>query len=238
MRGSHRTLQPFNVAQVSAILRLSRKYQVEHLYEAAYPVLVSWHPTTLEDFVRFSETHADKLFPDPASAPETAIKILNLVHELGVRSLLPVAILRCARWPLETFLVGATTSNEHLALIDQIACAKAREKLLWAQSEIYAFTTRISSLSCDNDQVCPTVRLRVWAGVSRAWAGDVDKPSKGRSLQPWAPMLQWEKLRALLCRRCAEADERAFKAARASLWQRLPEICGLESWETLIKPIN
>lgn len=233
---SHHQLQKDNAPQISALLRLSRKYEVQHLWDSAFPVLVSWHPTTLEGFQQLYDSYKGRTAANPLAGPTTAMSILNLVRELGLRSMLPVAIFRCAQYPLDTILVG--NRSDILDLRDQITCAKVREKLLWGQAEIYAFTTRSSIASCTTPIACPNVRLKLWGAVKRAWVGDVDKPSEGLHIQPWAPILQWDKLRGLLCKPCLEQDEKAFKAAQASLWQRLPEICGLESWETLMDPID
>jgi hypothetical protein len=90
------TKEPLHFLVISAMLRIGKKYEIQHLRDQALAVLKQEHPIKLDDYDKVSDdwTHFKFPFDD---IYDTGVKrhaeIVKLESECGVQTIPPVAYL-------------------------------------------------------------------------------------------------------------------------------------------------
>ncbi|THH02367.1 hypothetical protein EW026_g487 [Hermanssonia centrifuga] len=83
------SLEPPDILAITAVLRLSTKYEVNHLRARAITVLSRWYPPTLEAFIVLPRSFL------PREEFPRHVLVANIARETDVPVLLPAALLLC-----------------------------------------------------------------------------------------------------------------------------------------------
>ncbi|KAF5365214.1 hypothetical protein D9758_005446 [Tetrapyrgos nigripes] len=219
-------LTPFAV--VSAVLRLSTKYQVDFLRQRAFKQLSAIYPTTLSEWdKRESVSAAIETFEARPFA------VFLLARETNTLTLLPTALYLCADSQEIDYILDGLNSFDgaHIELEwpDKRACLRARESLaLDLRSRVFAFLTgQLPLPGCRNTTVCNNMRLR--------WLQSVES-SLGSGI--FSVQFPWGQFRSGVCEYCYAASQAHYKSERTKLWDELPGKFGLPSWDNLKRTVS
>lgn len=212
---------------VSGILRLSTKYCMTQLREKSIDILKQKIPCTLSDFL---STRSEYLRHHHDYPPSTRIRIINLARETNVPELLPFAFYQCARLDWKLLLNG--TYSDVLSWRDKAICFAGRERLIDAQK------TYTHSFLVDFKPSSACLR-----------PGGCGFPSRGRNfnwdllrnffrvpqaLEPLNLNL-WDPPIYSFCRRCEDNLQEEHRKGWECIWEMLPGIFELGSWEEIRK---
>jgi len=208
---------------VLGILRLSNKYDVEYLYRRALEHLAvdGWYAATYDE--NGWEDHLDSITP---RSPINALSVIVTASEVGALWILPKAYYAASTFfpdQLLPFLEGETEPHVRKCLLAHI-------HLVRGTVATHRFLT--TPQPCPTAEVCDSAR----ASQLTLFFDDVAKEADVFPLSKWDDDVtdNWEKFKeAGLCDTCCSlAKTQNHEAARA-LWNRLPDIFGLPSWEEL-----
>ena len=208
--------------EISAVIRLAHKYNIQQVQEQALASLQDLGFVT--SFSAYSNPPEDSPL---ALDPLFNIAVVNIAHLTETPSLLPLALFRCAYLGGE-LLDGWTHEDgtvEHLTEADLRRCFDGRAALM---HEYTAFLSALfddtASAACTRRRTCSTnLRFMQRNAVS----------SKGLALEhdplkDWATVAKNIEDAGTVCRSCAgEVAERA-RTGQKEIFERLPEIFGIE----------
>ncbi|KAF9269481.1 hypothetical protein L218DRAFT_953095 [Marasmius fiardii PR-910] len=213
--------QTIKWACLSAVLRLSSKYQVDFLRQRAYTLLSNLYPTSLAKWdARDSISNLESFEARPFA-------VCLLAKETGLNTILPAALYLCADSQDINYILEGLEShdNSHIELDwdDKKSCIRARETLCIAlRNRMFAFLTgQFQFPGCRSAQVCNNARLR-WQGVEASLGSGVFSIS-----------FPWEQFNVGICEYCFTTSRNHYMAERHKLWDELPEIFGLPAWDQL-----
>ncbi|THU84503.1 hypothetical protein K435DRAFT_783745 [Dendrothele bispora CBS 962.96] len=220
------TTKPTKFALVSAVLRLSTKYQVDFLRQRAFRQLSALYPTTLSEWDKRENVTTIETFEARPFA------VFLLAKETNASTLLPTALYLCADSQEIDYILDGLHSydGQHIELDwpDKRACLRARESLsLDLRSRVFAFLTgRLPLSSCRTEQRCNSMRLR--------WLQSVES-SLGSGI--FSVQFPWPQFRSGVCEYCFTASQSHYRDERANLWRELPGKFGLPSWDVLTRDV-
>ncbi|KAJ7610474.1 hypothetical protein FB45DRAFT_844591 [Roridomyces roridus] len=205
---------------VAGVLRLSTKYDIGFLRHRALLHLASASPLSLEEF--------DKVLSTSTFGNGDTFPRLIMADNLGPEwsKAYPLYVVSCAQ--IETVLSGVQLVPGHpkvlLSPSLQRTCIIARTELLAAQVyHTLSFLYMIPVPECTLQAQCRSTRdLLRGSFISK---------------KPIHPLMRlnstesWDKLN--LCAACLKAATAELVAGRRRVWETLPEILGLPSWEQL-----
>ncbi|KAF5340565.1 hypothetical protein D9611_007302 [Ephemerocybe angulata] len=214
---------------VAAMIRMGRKYDIEHVKEGGLSRLKRVFPQQLADWDRnFDEgeglyLHTITCGPDERIL-DLAIKAIELAHECDIKSILPACYLIVCRD--HTFREEDTPKIPATALGP---CALGRAELLRLQLQtMYDWPTALGVVEgCLQEPECLAIgkELMVWL-----W-------QYARLSQTF---FQWKQVAKSygyliedLCTICLSAARRNHDRGRVTLWVGLPAAFGLHSWNHL-----
>lgn len=214
-------------AELSAILRLSDKYDVPLLRSSMLSILSALYPDTLD---KWSEK---KTPPGYRTRGYDYIHALNLAVQLDLRPVLPVIMYElCCRCDLHEIAYGA---GKAIAIKDRAyrkKCLLAIPQLLLAhRKSLMAYTERDPVHGpCERGAKCDSERIR-WLKI------DLDDADDGFVFNPLEDSNAgaWENFTA--CEPCRESAKQAYNNARQNLWDELPEIFDLGTWAELLASV-
>ncbi|KAH9916592.1 uncharacterized protein BXZ73DRAFT_53770 [Epithele typhae] len=206
---------------IAATIRLAHKYDVSSLLLQALEPLKEYYAVTFDEWCNPHARYA--LSVDTRSC---AIAAVNLARLTDTPSVLPLALYDCCLlgsaildgWQNED---GVT---EHLNTADLRLCLDARERL--AQKNVLAFFSVYAvavEVECRNRSGCEkTLRGMVQAGQAGVGKCEILVDL----LLPHPPM----------CDACERALAGRARLERRRLWERLPEILGVEvdRWDAIV----
>ncbi|TFK40247.1 hypothetical protein BDQ12DRAFT_734254 [Crucibulum laeve] len=221
-----KTTDDFN--KIAGILRLSTKYDVEHLRRRTFEQLAFLYPTTLEQWDQRVED-AIKVFE---ARPFVVVK---LARETGHLSLLPAAMYLCAtRADINHVLDGAPCPDGYTIELDwedKRACLHGRETLASAvRTRLFKFITGTIEIHghCTSAPHCEIAKYRTVRRLEVALSHTT--PAVFSTAR-----FTWPNYRQDVCKNCAASAEAHFDSERVRLWEELPSFFGLPSWEDLRK---
>ncbi|KDR85999.1 hypothetical protein GALMADRAFT_109535 [Galerina marginata CBS 339.88] len=221
---SYKSTDKFAFSLLSAMLRLGKKYQFETLQAQALERIRLELPSSLEDW--------DKKFSSGASHPvissDREVDLVNVLLELGITSLLPVAFFLCilSLHPID-ILRGLTRddgktsrfSTETIASLmlarDDISEAIVDHEYQWAKAPSAVPTAR-----CSNKYVCESLRSKVFQTLCPG-------PNPARALR------NPRKFIGGYCEICGDEVRRVHLAGRQHIWDNLPSYFELPDWKDL-----
>ncbi|KAJ7605687.1 hypothetical protein DFH06DRAFT_256446 [Mycena polygramma] len=206
---------------VSGILKLSRKYDVEYLRRRALLHLSAALPRSLAEF-----DSCNPLFP--FGSRESVFSLLLLVHNLGLTWALPMVLYYASCFDVEDITDGVVFDGTrvHLPAALQRLGLVGRSKLTMIQNhDSYRFLRYLPCEGCLSRDEC---RDRVRLFLDRVTGLLIVDPLSLFNDGSWASF-------HLICTACSLAAQPEHKATRQRVWDELPAVFGLESWETLEK---
>jgi hypothetical protein len=213
------------IAVVAAILRLSRKYQIDYLRNDSVSRLKNMFPSTLDAAVRRYDGTEVKVSPDHI------IDAINLAKETGIRSILPFAFFSMMFLETEVILKGVSRSDGTVAVLsrtDQELVLLAKDPFRLAQeNDTFRWLegVNVPSRDCSAPYVCARVKDKC---MIHLWRSPFPAP-----ILPW---LRWETLhRKGLCLSCWAIGEKCYEEGRQLVWNKLPSFFGLPDWADLLK---
>ncbi|KIJ57989.1 hypothetical protein HYDPIDRAFT_103486, partial [Hydnomerulius pinastri MD-312] len=217
------TSKPMAVGVVTAFLRLGKKYGIAQLYGEAYEVVKGCYPTTLP---------AGSLSPRRQQPDRKPPKfgLINIAREVGLTSVLPVALYRCSLEPMSVVLHGFEWKGGggylSLSPINQKACILGRDR----SGELLAATFKWVTLKKPPHQR-DCGEFKCMLGMCMM-ALDIWTPGDPECdpFMPWAQ--EWD---SRFCESCLRSCKQEHKEGRAMAWAALPVIYGLGTWEEVQK---
>lgn len=203
------------------ILDLSTKYGILPLRKKVILTLNSKFPTSWD---RMSER--EPYSPDA----NTIIKLIATCRKSNVGEMLPVAFYFCCGLPIEEILHGS--GGHSLSWDDKAACIAGRERFVEAQKQhTYVFLYHFQG-----SDYCPYRQkgknpCRDWAqsfhNTFHQIPGATDRK---RSLDRWS---DWSFVGAKMCDPCRRPLPQLHEDGRARVWDMLPGMFGLGTWEQI-----
>ncbi|KAJ7188799.1 hypothetical protein C8R46DRAFT_934918 [Mycena filopes] len=217
--------EPPRLSLLSAMLRLSKKYDFPLFREDCVRRLKGEFPTTLQGFDSVASQWT--FFYNEPGNQYTCVDVLALSRELGLHSVLPAlyaGILRAGACMLKVLDIN----DKSLHINDRLAVLLGHANLLKLQS-----TTTLSWLNFDAKP--PHIPLEDCSSPKRctdalkAISREISFPHpKICIFRAWD--VKWQ---ANLCKPCRNKAKEVFAAGRETCWQQLPAAFGLPSWEDL-----
>ncbi len=217
---------------VSAVIRLAHKYHIQKVQNQALAYVQEHYYTN--DFNVFSSPPPESEWSLPVAAlPSHAIGTVNLARLTDTPSILPLALYQCTC--LGTALLDGWTrpdgTVERLSDADLRRCLNARVALA---SERFFLLSRVfgdtPSAGCRSLKLCgeqlrdvhrATMRSRVLIRAEDKMDGGV--------LRNWVPLTRsFADEPMSMCGSCVEMMVERAVSGRKRLWNRLPEILGID----------
>ncbi|KAJ7735555.1 hypothetical protein DFH07DRAFT_893470 [Mycena maculata] len=205
---------------VAGVLNLSTKYDVSYLRHRALLHLASASPMSLEEYDSIGSTAT---FPHRTSR----LSRLLLADSLGMTWAMPTGMYAISCLKAQSILDGIPVQGGtiHITSALQRACVIAHPELCIAQNHhIYRFLRVLPTKGCTSDGVC-SVRSRSL----------LETFTKLERLDPLGFLdAGWSKaLQDRFCPACNARSETEYKSARQAVWNQLPSIFSLPTWEEL-----
>ncbi|KAF7297711.1 BTB domain-containing protein [Mycena kentingensis (nom. inval.)] len=213
-----------SMAQLSAVLRLSTKYQIPLFRQPALDRLREHYPSTLEgrDKIREQFPKGSRLGP--------AQKVIPLARECGVFSVLPTAFyhaaIDCAKQEIgddRNLLSGLSERDQLICYRGHLRMIKANKQRLlqWLGSRN---TGCAPCAACTQTESCKTIaadKLEQHV-ASNGWLSAVTNSWQAPSSSGF-------------CAACAAAGKTFFEESRKELWDKLPSYFDLPAWDELLR---
>ncbi|KAJ7182413.1 hypothetical protein C8R43DRAFT_1116056 [Mycena crocata] len=203
-----------DLAAITGILRLSHKYDVQYLRRRALLHLDTGYPTSLGVYeVSGSETFSSDGLDD-------SLLTIQCASEVGATWVLPTAFYFLCYSDMRDILNAPTWGR--LSGVDQ-------------ETTIVSYTRQRTACP----PVLPFLRIPFTEGCT-----DLDRCSAYRALyledvgswnisDPLGSYKDWTPFETKICSYCLVQSEEYHKRARKKLWDGLPSIYGLPSWDVL-----
>ncbi|KAF7297799.1 BTB domain-containing protein [Mycena kentingensis (nom. inval.)] len=224
-----------SIEELSALLRLSKKYDIASFRKRCIECLKSEFPTTLEAYDAMPEDWEHLYVPQECKSVQLRVHVANLSREVGLHSVLPGVLYG---------LVAACDPNaegilsdefQALNVADQLLCFKAFAKfvrrydttpLRWLAEDV-----AIPCDGCEDPEACEEERKT----LALAWATDAF--TVAHILDSWDHDTDWQnsKTQKGLCDPCLTQGREIHQSARAEWWIKLPSYFDLPPWEELLK---
>ncbi|KAF9000614.1 hypothetical protein BDQ17DRAFT_1359229 [Cyathus striatus] len=208
--------------QLVALLRLGTKYQI--LYPAS--------------FEKWLERDKFAMNSSKDSFVERAMWVVQLARETQVTSLLPSALYVCTNMPDINYILDGifTADGEHIELgwLDKRACIRGREKLSRiVRNELFKFATPLADPNpeCRTPELCALGRMKLAKGMETLYSRAVEASWALRLKCP----VSWKTYGKDVCDSCMQQAQTQYNSERARIWDLLPEIFDLPSWQELRK---
>ena len=207
----------------AAILRLSKKYQIDYLRDDAIRRLTFEYPSTLKG----REACVSNPWSRVGWCKGCSIDVINLARETGIHSVLPYAFweVTAGRSQTNYILEGRRRDDDTLAVLspaDQKMCLLATDRVRVAHANDMFGWLGEASTGCRSPHGCAKIRN---SHVVRLWR----PPSATLSLLGWK-VSDWKKG---LCDPCADIGTKVYEEGRLLVWNKLPSLFGLPEWAEL-----
>ncbi|KAJ7734151.1 hypothetical protein DFH07DRAFT_1065283 [Mycena maculata] len=200
---------------ISAVLKLSTKYDVEYLRHRALLHLASASPRSLSEYV---------FLPSARTFPLHYLEFpyLLLAHDFGLSWALPAAMYDACRLEIADLVDGIPVDGGRVKLSPSLQrkCLAGRETLLAQSRDAFRFL-RAPQDDC-TDAACLESRLRL---LDVLMENDLMDSAKTQNF--------WEGHRPAFCAACGPAVDAASFAAIHEIWEGLPVLFELGTWEQL-----
>ncbi|KAJ7634504.1 hypothetical protein FB45DRAFT_1056531 [Roridomyces roridus] len=224
--------------QLSAALRLGRKYRFDKAFRDAVGRFHSEFPTDLDQWYKSrGKLNTIRAVTFPYSI--TLWGLLIEAHMFGITKSIPAIALECLCVDsMETVIAGIERLDKSRiilppALRDMLVVGFAR--ILQFQVNKYSWlhdTSVIPSRLCVRKAACIRARHNLYHRLSRCEHANAYGKHDVRifAFDVWEPDPVGE---PEFCDKCAKAVEQAFDASRREAWECLPGFFGLAGWDKL-----
>nr|VWP01312.1 Malate synthase (EC [Ganoderma boninense] len=210
--------------EISATIRLGNKYQLAELYSQSLDYLKSYFPSTLDRWDALED------YVPPGWQELEAIGVVNLARLTGELSILPAALVVCICGESEDgendsgIVYGIAREDgfqEVLSPRDLSICFQGKTSLRTAT--IAAFLRTFDPTACRGCKTSADCR-RALRNVLLSLEDELEGLLEGD------PFAEYHKFTGFLslCRSCTTAVEKQSLKERKLVWDRLPELLGVE----------
>ena len=221
-----------DLSVVIGVLKLSHKYQVEHLVRRSLPTFTAIYPTSLQKW-DIRQTRRQWSALTEAYGRALPIFVINIARTIAADTLLPSALFECCAYSYEEIILGVTTPDGVVHALhprDQILVIKARESLAhFARNAVFGFIYQKEFM--ENAVKDP----ERWTGLHR-WVQGNDVPGQAHWTNPLDQGFPWnrffEMTRNLNVTHRKEA-EKDWRSMRRATWATLPAVFGLSPWDKM-----
>lgn len=232
---------------ISGILRLSTKYMVRYLRQRCISLLLTKLPATFESYEAKSRT-ANMSSPQntapsitaktvssgtlAATPPppdryrsDTVMRAIKLAQDNNILEALPYAYYCVSRFPHKRLLKERAGD---ISWKDKAICLVGRERLGWAQMSMsYSFL-----LLFQRSPMCQSLLCAHARSPHAEW----HQLENNRSPHPLREYERWSELN--ICADCVLYCKQRHQLGRREVWNSLPTLFELPSWEELKKIQN
>ncbi|KAI0072768.1 hypothetical protein K474DRAFT_1711280 [Panus rudis PR-1116 ss-1] len=208
---------------ISAVLRMSTKYDASMIRERCILILSRSYPGNLSEWDKIPESKSVGMY----KVDVRHFHLANYARETSSLVLLPSALLICCMSSIEEILDGSTLPDGYHVELDPInkrAVLLARQELSHrARTETYEYLLCVPDVEgCIRTKTCRTEK-----SGKMVWVQE-------QSTDDWLNPLVSECYTSSLCPKCNNKAKESYRNARAKIWDDLPKIFGLgESWQQL-----
>jgi len=200
---------------IQGILRLSTKYIIRYLRQRCISLLLTKFPSTLDGYTSKScSSNREKYKSD------SVMRAITLAQQNNVLEILPYAFYCIARLPHKRILkerpMDISWKDKTLALV-------GRERLQWAQTSL----SHVFLLNFQRAPVCQSSLCAFSRGPHTEWHV-LDCMKSPNPLQPWD---NWDNLN--VCLDCVAYCKIRHLKGREEVWDRLPDLFELPTWDGL-----
>lgn len=199
---------------------MSTKYNILPLRRKVIALYLTQFPSTLLGF-DWEESEA--------WLPDFIMTLIPVFRETNALECLPCVFYICSRFPMSTLLHGS--DDVALSWEDKSTCIMGREELLRAQEDLsYSFIFNfVSATGCTTSSQCAKRARR------NMWFFHHDETSliEVFALKEFTDWSMLEK--GGICSVCVKKAQSDHKLGRQAVWNLLPKIFGLGSWDEIEK---
>ncbi|KAF7289703.1 BTB domain-containing protein [Mycena indigotica] len=211
------------IAVLLSILRMAHKYEVSSLLKRSLHHVSLLFPTTLAALDTSGQRHQKAAGPGPGVDWPT---VILTARRVSMEWMLPVAFY----WMCSPTYEGAILRSPLSVEDKQRWVVGLRQLDTQERWEVLAFLSAAPNPGCPSKEQCAQSRASVRLAVDQFMRSRPAEPL-GLPLHLWGPV-SWNSLEAQVCPLCVADMRAAHRAARESLWARLPQIFDLPSWVT------
>ncbi|KAJ7070050.1 hypothetical protein C8F01DRAFT_1049200 [Mycena amicta] len=230
-QGCFREVKP-TVDQISAVLRLSKKYDIPSFRKECVRRVKGEFPTTLKKFESNREAWSlirTQAVGDASSGVSHSIQIVNLAREVGLYSVLPSALYDIIFLHLVPTEPGGIMDNEtRLNPEDRLACLQGYIRLTLSKSpmEFLLPEKAKANVPCDRCVQRGTCESSLKGTLLKL----AREPTTVTALDSWEN--RWARG---LCDQCILAAKVAHQEHLVASWEKLPSFFDLPSWDELCR---
>ncbi|KAJ7071877.1 hypothetical protein B0H15DRAFT_957434 [Mycena belliarum] len=208
------------------ILRLSHKYDVGYLHRRALRHLETVYPI---ERARYTDFWPKSLLPVGNSTEITNfdLKAIPIFQEVGASWLLPCAFYNAGSVP-PMLEIGAAW--DRLPMDAKKTCLVMNTRLLRCVMKVNRFIGNAST--CATAETCNAHRFGELLRSRVTHRNDLVMGGGQEPLAEWEEG-DWDALGEIFCEECLSEARAEHAAAEAEVWDELPVICGLQSWDVL-----
>ncbi|KAF9527287.1 hypothetical protein CPB83DRAFT_793363 [Crepidotus variabilis] len=215
--------QPAPFSFLSAMLRLGRKYDIQHILDEAVEILDLAFPSSLAEYQRVVETKNGDVIE---YSLDMMIDLANLALDMSRHSILPTIYFIICR-DFDAVLKGAQRANGTTAKLDE----NTKDVIIWGREEllkklptsIFSWVKRTSSPGCFGPRKNCVATLHEI--MEKMWTG------QSRQLACFAPIDDFIPSGCRACSQCLQEMRAIHTDQQKELWIELPKYFGWESWE-------
>ncbi|KAJ6529620.1 hypothetical protein B0H19DRAFT_968072 [Mycena capillaripes] len=213
---------PATYETMAGILRLSTKYEVEHLRRRALVHLSSAFPMTLADWDMRTPRSWNFQYSSSGS-----ISLINLCRQTEALWILPAAFYRLGMTSRASTIICGGVSQVQLSVSDRVCFLDGLLVQRSATMDIVRFLYHpVSTDGCMTRKRCAEAKLDALEQVR-----DDLKAFPALPLGIWCEDY-WDRL-SEMCATCLEELREIHRKAREEFWRQIPEMFKLPSWHEL-----
>ncbi|KAK7013099.1 BTB domain-containing protein [Favolaschia claudopus] len=219
---------PVLLTTVIGVMRLAHKYHIPYLFRRALSHLDVLYPTTLSEFQTSTSPFPCRkdhhIIPDAES-----VSLVRAVSEVGALWLLPAVYYS---WINE--LPPSSDAFNNLQPDELRLCWAAQLQCIRAVGMSYRFLRNLPTVSCSSTE-CIDVICQAQDSVDRWSELQNGNSALDLDLNPLGPGVFSYMNDPQLCPNCETVSRRLFSEAQKQVWEQLPGMFTLPTWEQLIK---
>jgi hypothetical protein len=206
-------------SEIEGILSLASKYDIPYLRRRALAQFREYYP---DDFDVWSTMRwlCGTDWQDSAPNPAT----LDLARKVGALCAIPAIMLRMSFGGLDEHLLANLGPGDRSSML--MGMSK-----LWSRTLLHVYGWFFQAApDCPSPEYCLKKRINVLRDLENSTVQDTLCPSM--SYPYWYDgLLQHED--DYICKACESAADKCYDKGKLELWEELPSIFGLPSWEEL-----
>ena len=216
---------------ITTLLRLSSKYVAEDMFNEIVDFLAVLFPSDLKAFDH-ALTFQDR-YKTLFNFDSDYFHLLDAVHQVSVKKLLPAIYLRCIYYDLDWIVEYIHDEDSEIPIELSMNIITGREKFFfevacWVLQALEAseVSDACKSLDCELNFDGVGLRYRNLLAKLFGYSDELERLTPNY----WADFLGGT---GAMCGVCRETFRKKLESGRETLWSKLPGYFGLEPWHKL-----